>query len=54
MDRGKPVIVLRASDATKMAKRVNVNYLARLRQRMPTRLSRQDVDALDEMNRGER
>jgi antitoxin (DNA-binding transcriptional repressor) of toxin-antitoxin stability system len=53
-DRGKPVIVLRAYDVRQAGRRAPVDYFARLRRRMPSRIASHDRDALDEANRGER
>ena len=53
-DRGKPVIVLRTYDARAATKQAPVDYLKRLRRRMPTSISAADRSALDEANRGER
>ncbi len=53
-ERGKPVIVLRAYDAGAAAKRAPVDYLKRLRRRMPVGISRANRVALDEADRGER
>jgi antitoxin (DNA-binding transcriptional repressor) of toxin-antitoxin stability system len=52
-ERGKPVIVLRPYVArARAAKRVD--YYARLRNRMPSPLSRTQREALDQADRGER
>jgi antitoxin (DNA-binding transcriptional repressor) of toxin-antitoxin stability system len=53
-DRGKPVMVLRAYDSRQAGRRAPVDYYARLRRRMPSRIASHDRDALDEANRGER
>jgi antitoxin (DNA-binding transcriptional repressor) of toxin-antitoxin stability system len=53
-DRGKPVIVLRNYDARSQTKRAPVDYLKRLRKRMPVGISSADRLALDEAERGER
>jgi antitoxin (DNA-binding transcriptional repressor) of toxin-antitoxin stability system len=53
-DRGKPVIVLRTYDAHAAGKREPVDYLKRLRSRMPVGIARADRRLLDEADRGER
>ena len=53
-DRGKPVIVLRTYDARAATKPGAVNYLKRLRSRMPIGISHAERLSLDEADRGER
>jgi antitoxin (DNA-binding transcriptional repressor) of toxin-antitoxin stability system len=53
-DRGKPVVVLRAYSGAGAKPAPAINYLARLRSRMPKRLTQAQRRALNEADRGER
>jgi antitoxin (DNA-binding transcriptional repressor) of toxin-antitoxin stability system len=53
-DRGRPIMLLRAYEERKSGRFPRIDYYARLRRRMPRRISDAALRELDEASRAER